>query len=146
MERYNVSDPSGDASAWGLAPEEIEQQASKSGPSIAGGGMMGTPAHPSVAPRTQQAERHFTPEELMAMADAMEQRQRQEHEARMSMGPAVHNDPTVPNWLTDYMAKQPHTDPYHFPDVRREDIIKKNKYATDEDKEKIRKYRMYNEK
>lgn len=117
------------------------RDAAPQGPSVAGPaprygvGMGGSMASPAVAYKTRPVspppERHHTPEELMAMADAMEERQKAEYAARMAQGPAVKPEGPAP-WLTEYMSKQPFTDPYHQVGPTLDESVRNNKYFKDD--------------
>ncbi len=85
------------------------------------------------------AERHYTPEELMALADAMEEKMKAEHAAQMAQGPAVKNG-EPPQWLSQYMEKQPFTDPYHQEPMTKQASWKNNKYKKSMTKAERKKY------
>lgn len=93
--------------------------------------------------------RSHTPEELMAMANAMEQNQledtvRQRASAQMGQsavsGSLDHTGAQtagqVPSWLNDYMQHQPFTDPYHQVPMSGQEAIRTNKWLSDEEKRK----------
>ncbi len=40
----------------------------------------------------------------------------------------------VPDWLTEYMSTQPHTDPYHQVPMSGLDAIKQNKYLSEQER------------
>lgn len=96
--------------------------------------------------------RSHTPEELMAMANAMEQNQledavRQRASAQMGQsavsGSLDHTGSQTagqtPSWLNDYMQHQPFTDPYHQAPMSNLDAIKANKYLTERERLKYTK-------
>ncbi len=114
-----------DTAGYEIVPEP-EQRASLSGPQPVYGrgkskGIGGTDVsaeptnyHPPNPHDAVRHERAPTPEELMAMADAMEREQLAQHSQRMGQGPAV--DPiqdrqlgranSAPDWLNQYMDAQ----------------------------------------
>lgn len=94
----------------------------------------------------QQAQaRQPTPEELMAMADQMEkeflsrtQDAKKEHSSAVE--PALQRSAGQegpPDWLVQYMEKQPPTDPYHQVMPGRVDIVNANKYLSEQEKLKL---------
>jgi hypothetical protein len=95
--------------------------ASLSGPSAHPGSRGGKPVHPDMVPgmggvapaAKHAAPRRLSPEEMMALANQMQENMKAQHAAQLSMGPAVKPvEQGVPPWLQDYMAKQPPTNPY----------------------------------
>jgi hypothetical protein len=106
-----------------LASEQPKQAgASLAGPAPHPGHRGGMPVHPDmrpgmggVAPAAKKAapQHKMSPDELMALANQMEQQMKAQHAAQLAAGPAVKPvDQGTPPWLQDYMAKQPPTNPY----------------------------------
>ncbi len=111
-------------------------------------GGMGRP-HPSA---TGQHTPDLSPEQMMAMANEMEQNQledavRQKASAQMGQssvqGSLDHTGAQTagqtPSWLNDYMQHQPFTDPYHQVPMSGLDAIKANKYLTERERLKYTK-------
>ncbi len=89
----------------------------------------------------------MTPEQMMAMANEMEQNQledavRQKASAYMGesavKGSLDHTGAQTagqtPSWLNDYMSHQPFTDPYHQVPMSGLDAVKGNKYLTERER------------
>lgn len=105
----------------------------------------GQPHTGSTAGQVSQGPRQLTPEELMRLAKAMEDDLKSQTEAAKAphssyLEPTAaasrfdQNEPTVPDWLSEYMSKQAPTDPYHQTMPGRVDIINSNKYMTAKEK------------
>ncbi len=120
-----------DTAGYEIEPDAPDGRASLTGPQPVYGrggskGIGGTDVgpeptnyHPQSPHDQVRHERAPTPEELMAMADAMEQEQLQTHNQRIGQGPAV--DPiqdrqlgranSAPEWLSQYMDAQQSAEP-----------------------------------
>ncbi len=91
------------------------------------------------------AERSMTPQEMMAMADNMEQdfleksvmsKAEQQMGQSSVSGSMEHGDSHqgVPDWLHQYMSQQPPTDPYHQVPMSGLDMVKQNKYLSEQER------------
>ncbi len=122
----------------GTAPNSGSSESGSAGPARGIGGTHLAPA--------------LTPEQMMAMANEMEQNQledavRQKASAQMGQsavqGSLDHTGAQTagqsPSWLNDYMQHQPFTDPYHQVPMSGLDAIKANKYLTERERLKYTK-------
>lgn len=85
--------------------------------------------------------RPMTHQELMAWADANKERIQAATAAIAQQRPSVGPSDGPPQWLQNYMASQPPTDPYHPAPERKtlEDNLKENKFKlSEEEKQKYR--------
>lgn len=85
----------------------------------------------------------MTPAQMMIMADQMEQDMlAKTHAAENPYGSSLEShidrgnsvQGNVPDWLHDYMSKQPFTDPYHQAPMSGLDAVKQNKYLTEQER------------
>ncbi len=124
--------------AHGIGGTVVPMGGSQTGPAASmAQGQSGPHAH-AVAP--------LTPAQMMVMADEaeqgfLEQRKAAENPYGSSMEHYIDrptaipgHDSHVPEWLHEYMDKQPHTDPYHQVPMNGMDAIKSNKYLTERER------------
>lgn len=112
-----------------------------------GGSSTGAPKSVSASyTAAPQSPRQMTPEELLAAADEQQKAfEAATEDARNPNGGFLSSLATgsrapkegPPEWLTDYMSRQPFTDPYHQVGPSRVDIIKNNKYLSEQEKLKM---------
>lgn len=124
--------------------QPVDGGASLSGPTPKySSGMMGSEPHPVVARVTQENRtRRYSPEELMAAAEAMEQQQMADHiRYQPSVNPGQVAGDQPPVWLSEYMSRQPTSRQSQFGKGLPETGSMRNKYMSAEDEEKLKKYR-----
>lgn len=105
------------------------------------GGSQPSPAS-SMAPGQSRPHAVLSPAQMLIAADEMEQNfMNQTHAAENPYGSSLEasidrpNTATgVPEWLHEYMDKQPFTDPYHQVMPGRVDLLNSNKYLQERDR------------
>jgi hypothetical protein len=68
------------------------------------------------------------------MVNLEEQQALNQHRSERALAPASNPNASLPDWLQQYMEAQPFTDPYHQTPVGGVDMVRKNKYLTDQEK------------
>jgi hypothetical protein len=76
-------------------------------------------------------------QELAMMSDQQERAWLASRGAPEPMQRTMGNGQDPPEWLQQYMSKQPYTDPYHQIAPNRIDIINSNKYLSDKERLKF---------
>ncbi len=139
----------GDASRPSLAGSQGSQAKGIGGTVVGAESGMGGPNTRSEAPvasgQSRKASHQLSPAEMLIWAeqqeqDLMDKTRAAENPYGSSLESSIDrpstfgSSSTVPEWLTQYMDKQPFTDPYHQVMPGRVDIINSNKYLTEREK------------